>query len=101
MELNAVCKKILDTALPFSEYSSSPIAYICVSIGKKCPFTQEELKNCFAKLKWDTDLSAAELSFKIEDDEEIGLQITEVIEFENEDNSAPHHKIQFSDGLIL
>ena len=103
MDLNAVCKKILDVALPFSEYSSAPIAYICVSIGKTCPFSQEELKECFAKIKWDTDLSAAELSFTNEtSSDSVALEVTEVVEFQDENDSpAARHKIQYSDGFIL
>ena len=103
MDLETACKKILNVALPFSQYSSAPIAYVCVSKGKSCPFSEDQLSECFAKLKWDTELSSAELSFnKIESENvSFALQVTEVIEFESENCDAPHHKIQFSDGFIL
>jgi hypothetical protein len=57
-----VCRKIFDLMLPFSRQADAPIAYITVKFGYDCPLEEKALIDTFNQIKWDSELSAADIN---------------------------------------
>jgi hypothetical protein len=57
-----VCRKIFELLLPYSRQDDSPIAYITAKIGYECPLMEHSLIDTFNRVKWDSELSAADIN---------------------------------------
>ena len=102
MNVEMVCKKIFDFVLPFAENVLAPISYINLEIGFNTEIDDDELWECFNKLRWDTTLSSAELfiirkAYSGEVDKSI--KIISISIFEDDENVTP--VIPVKNGLII
>ncbi|MCR5607344.1 MAG: hypothetical protein K6F69_11090 [Treponema sp.] len=104
MDINAICKKIYDIALPFSKKFEAPIAYIEVACGKKFEignYSKDDLWREYNKIKWNTPLAASELSIIDSNSSVIFLQVITLMEFEDDNGNSICHRIPAQEGTIL
>jgi len=61
MNAEEISGKIFHLMLPFTTEDLPPIAYVSIEIGNDFEISNDEIRNSFDKIKWDTALSSAEL----------------------------------------
>lgn len=61
MNAEEISEKIFQLMLPFTTEDLPPIAYVSIEIGNDFEISNDEIRNSFDKIKWDTPLSSAEL----------------------------------------
>jgi hypothetical protein len=106
MNVTAICKKIFEVALPVSKETSAPIAYITVSVGASVPCSDKELWETFNKIRWDTELSSAELNIirmQTTGDPltDRRLSVDSLSEFEDDTGASLVHPIPAVSGSIM
>ncbi|NLK45217.1 MAG: hypothetical protein GX297_00955 [Treponema sp.] len=61
MNAEDISRKIHRQILPLSTENLPPVAYICIEVGNNFQFSDDDIRKAFDKIKWDTELSSAEL----------------------------------------
>lgn len=96
MEILHICTKIFLIALPFAAKSVSPISYINIEISENLKFSNDDFWNTFNRLRWDTDLSCADLSItRIPDSSEnpSKIKVASLSTFEDDEGNSPKIEI--------
>ncbi len=62
LDLSELFKKVYDVVLEATKGSLAPIAYISVRLGNGFPFSDNEIHSHFKELKWNSLISAADLT---------------------------------------
>ena len=62
MELKEICLKIFDAVTKAAENAESPVAEITVCTGRNFGYSDDEFVSVFSEVKWDSTLSAADLT---------------------------------------
>lgn len=106
MDSIAIAQKIFTVALPVAQQIDAPTAYINIVAGADVPFTDRELWESFNKIRWDTELSSAELKImRMEktsvSDTDKKLAVVSISEFEDETGLNRVHNIPPEKGVIL
>lgn len=102
MDLEVICKKIFNLALPYATMSDAPVSYVNLEIGFDSEFQEEELWKCFNKLRWDSSLASAELFITRKPytgERDSSVKIVSLSVFEDDEGFAP--LIPIKDGVIL
>lgn len=101
MTLEEVCKNIYYAAHTAAAKAEAPVAYIRTKKSPDFPYSQTELAETFAELKWNTNLSSADLT--VEDDKSLPagqLVITAVEEFMDDEGHAEILQVHEEDSII-
>ncbi len=98
MTVQEVCKKIFELALPIANAAEAPIAAIHVGITPQCPFSEQELYDAFEEVRWDTELSSADLQI-IHKDGDYAVRVLSIELFEEEE--IMENSLKVSCGVIL
>lgn len=61
MNLDSICNDIFKETLEIASRTETPIAYVCVKVGKDFCFNDADLLEAFRKIKWDSPVSSADL----------------------------------------
>lgn len=61
MNLDDICKEIFNETLDIASRTETPVAYVCVKVGKDFCFNDADLLEAFKKIKWDSPVSTADL----------------------------------------
>lgn len=61
MNEKEICDKVYDLVMPYVAKIEAPIAYVNMDISADSALSREKLKEAFEKVRWDTELSAADL----------------------------------------
>lgn len=64
MDIQNICKRIYELVLTYAEKTKAPVAYINVEAGSDFEYGDSALWEEFNKIRWDTELSSAELSIE-------------------------------------
>ena len=64
MDIQNICKRIYELVLTYAEKMKAPVAYINVEAGSDFEYGDSALWEEFNKIRWDTELSSAELSIE-------------------------------------
>lgn len=100
MDLQEICTKIYEIAMPICAKSEAPIAYISVILGRDFPFEPQELYLTFNKIKWNTPLASSEIDIDGLHADEF-LRVSSLIAFEDENGNAQMFEIPKSEGVIF
>ena len=91
MNIQEVCRKIYEIALPVCQKSEAPIAYISVILSRDFPFAPNVLYEEFNRVKWNTPLSSSELDIS-QSQTDAFSRVVSVTEFEDENGEAKSHE---------
>ena len=82
MDIQSIYKHIHDVVVSALPDDSYPLAYINICVGKNFPFSNDEINDGFKKLKWDSDISTADLNIiRSTEMEDNALEVTSMNEF--------------------
>jgi|GEM_PF-3017512 len=103
MEIEDLCRRIYEIALPYAEKLPSPAAYIDVVLGSDFPYSEADLWKTFKKIKWDSPLTASELEFFHNPDPDFShcAAVTGIIGFEDDHGKADICRIPEQEGKLL
>ena len=62
MDTYSIFRHIHDVAVSALPAGAYPLAYINICVGKRFPFSDEEIDDAFKKLKWNSAISTADLN---------------------------------------
>ncbi len=104
MDVSLVCKKIYKAVyiVVLTEGSRAPVAYIHVRAGKAAAEYKGALQNEFARLKWNTPLSTADLEIKTDNslmDDVVKIDFVEEF-FDDETAKAKKYPVLADDALV-
>ncbi len=89
MDLAELFKKVYDVVLNITTGSLAPVAYISVRLGNNFPYPDDMIYRYFKKLKWNTLLSAADLTLIHDSSEpETFVRIEEISEFMDDEGNC-------------
>jgi len=111
MDIQNICKRIYELVLTYAEKTNAPVAYINVEAGFDFEYEDNALWEAFNKLRWDTELSSAELSIErkssgAQNTSEAGasktadnsLRVVSIVVFEDGSGDSP--EIHVKNGLV-
>lgn len=98
MDLKSIYDHIHKAALSCIPSNSYPLAYINICVGKNFPFSDEEIQETFKKMKWDSDISTADLNIiRSSSHSDSVVEVTSVNEFIDDSGEG---KTYFPDETI-
>ncbi len=102
-DIDLICRNIYHAAwiATVRGFSGAPVAYIHLKTGKNSSVDKKELTKAFDKVKWDTPLSTADLSF--EEDSSVSediLIVEDIEEFQDDEGNAAKFKVHPEDSVI-
>jgi len=100
MDLKNICQHIYFAVVSAIGECKSPIAYINVRLGKRFPYSDDELNEAFKKAKWDTVISSADLNIYRDDTIDCLLQIEEISDFYDEDGKCDIFRVPDEDAVL-
>lgn len=92
MNEKEICKKIFELIKPCESKMKAPIAYVNVEIGFDLHISEEELQEEFIAMRWDTELSSADISLirkPSTGEKDTGIKVISVTGFADENGNAP------------
>ena len=103
MDIQNICQRIYDVVLSYAEKTNAPVAYINVEVGPDFEYGDNALREEFNKLRWDTELSSAELSIERKSSgasksADNTLRVVSIVVFEDGSGDSP--EITVKNGLV-
>ena len=101
MDIQNICKRIYELVLTYAEKTNAPVAYINVEAGFDFEYEDSALWEAFNKLRWDTELSSAELSIERKSsgaEKDNSLRVVSIVVFEDGSGDSP--EIHVKNGLV-
>jgi hypothetical protein len=103
MDIQNICQRIYDVVLSYAEKTNAPVAYINVEAGSDFEYGDNALWEEFNKLRWDTELSSAELSIERKSSgasksADNTLRVVSIVVFEDGSGDSPD--IPVKNGLV-
>lgn len=97
MEEDEVCSRIYKIAAPYATEIKAPISYVNIILGFDAPYSEDKLHQSFAKTKWDTVLSTADLFIirkPFRGEKDTSIKVYSISGFEDDEGNVPIIKIK-------
>ncbi len=101
MEEEEVCSLIYKIVAPYVTEIKAPVSYVNIVLGFDAPYSEEKLQQTFAKTKWDTPLSTADLFIMrkpVKSEKDTTIKVESISGFEDDEGNI--HIIKVNRGKI-